>query len=169
MIDRVRYGASVFSLEAEGQTAAGEIEQCDLWRPQIAGAHCPSQLKRFHDQSGNLGNSRSDVQAMAARGQTLQQNFGELDSELLRGFPAFLPKGLPAFITINGAEGRIIEDVEDMSDGVEGRLAETGQNMSTARSTSGEYSIRGGRANPWQAVWWGFPVPQSFSGLYLKT
>ena len=106
---------------------------------------------------------------MATGRQTLQQHFGELYSELLRGSPAFLPKRLPAFITINGAEGRIIEDVEDMSDGVEGRLAETGQNMSTARSTSREYSIRGGRANPWQAVWWGFPVPQSFSGLYLKT
>ena len=54
MIDRVRYGASVFSLEAEGQTAAGEIEQCDLRRPQIAGAHCPSQLECLHDQGGNI-------------------------------------------------------------------------------------------------------------------
>src|SRR5438067_7446994 len=130
MIDRVRYGASIFSLEGEGQTAAGENEQGDLRRPQIAGAHCPSQLKRFHDQSGNLGNSRSDVQAMATGRQTLQQNFGELYSELLRGSPAFLPKGLPAFITINGAERRIIEDVEDMSDCVKGRLLETGAHVS---------------------------------------
>ena len=67
---------------------------------------------------------------MATGRQTLQQNFGELYSELLRGSPAFLPKGLPAFITINGAERRIIEDVEDMSDGVEGRLLETGAHVS---------------------------------------
>src|SRR5437867_6015875 len=133
MIDRVRYGASVFSLEAEGQTAAGEIEQCDLRRPQIAGAHCPSQLECLHDQGGNLGNCRSDVQAMATGGQTLQQHFGELYSELLCGSPAFLPKGLPAFITINGAEGRIIEDVEDMSDGVEGRLLKTSTHVSGSR------------------------------------
>src|SRR5207249_4771027 len=58
--------------------------------------------------------------------QATHQNFGELNSKLLRRPPAFLPKGLSAFVTINGTQGGVIEPLEEVSDDVEGALAKSG-------------------------------------------
>jgi hypothetical protein len=66
MIESALRASRINRMEHEGNRVAGTVEGCDLGSPKVIGFHRPTQLHRFHNQSGKLRNPGTDVETAAA-------------------------------------------------------------------------------------------------------
>ena len=65
MIELALRASRINRMEREGNRVAGKVEGCDFGSPKIIGFHRPTQLHRFHNQSGKFRHPGTNVEPAA--------------------------------------------------------------------------------------------------------
>ncbi len=67
MVESALHAGRINGMERKGNRVAGTVENYDLGFPKIIGFHRPTQLHRFHNQSGKFRHPGTNVETAASQ------------------------------------------------------------------------------------------------------